>query len=57
MPDQKQITRLVKLYSFYEEKPKEFLDETDVDSNFYHNNFDIFQSKHRIANFSHAYGQ
>ena len=29
--------------------PEEFLDETDVDSSFYHNFFDISQSQHRIV--------
>ena len=32
MSVKKQIPRLCKLYSFYEEIPEEFLDETDVDS-------------------------
>ena len=45
----KQIPSLCKLYSFYEEIPEEFLDETDVDSCFYHNVFDISQSQHRIV--------
>ena len=40
-----QIPNLCKLYSFYEEIPEEFLDETDVDSYFYHNVFDISQSQ------------
>ena len=43
---QKRIPSLCKLYSFYEEIPEEFLDETDVDSSFYHN---IFVSQHRIV--------
>ena len=43
----KKIPSLYKLYSFYEEKPEEFLDDTDVDSYFYQNIFDIFQSQHR----------
>ena len=34
MSVKKQIPSLCKLYSFYEEKPEEFLDETDVDSYF-----------------------
>ena len=49
MPVKKQISRLCKLYSFYEEIPEEFLDETDVDSFFYHIIFDISQSQHRIV--------
>ena len=48
----KQIPSLCKLYSIYEEIPEEFLDETDVDSCFYHNIFDISQSQHRIARVS-----
>ena len=49
MSVKKQIPSLCKLYSFYEEKPEEFLDETDIDSYFYHNTFDISQSQHRIV--------
>ena len=45
----KQIHSLCKIYSFYEEKPEELLDKTDVDSYFYHNIFDISQSQHRIV--------
>ena len=48
----KQIPSLCKLYLFYEEIPEEFLDETDVDSYFYHNIFDISQSQHRIVRVS-----
>ena len=47
MSVKKQIPSLCKLYSFYEEIPEEFLDETDVDSYFYHNIFDSSQSQHR----------
>ena len=43
MSVKKQIPSSGKLYSFYEEIPEEFLDETDVDSCFYHNIFDISQ--------------
>ena len=39
-------------YSFYEEIPEEFLEETDVDSNFYYNILDISQSQHRIVRVS-----
>ena len=49
MSVKKQIPSLCKLYSFYEEIPEEFLDETDVDSYFYHNIFDNSQSQHRIV--------
>ena len=48
MSTKKQISSLCKLYSVYEEKPEEFLDQTDVDSDFYHNISDISQSHHRI---------
>ena len=49
MSVKKQIPSLCKLYSFYEEIPEEFLNETDVENCFYHNIFDISQSQHRIA--------
>ena len=52
MSVKKQIPSLCKLYSFYEEIPEEFLDETDVDSYFYQNIFDISQSQHRIVRVS-----
>ena len=52
MSVKKQIPSLCKLYSFYEEIPEEFLDETDVDSYFYHNIFDISQAQHRIVRVS-----
>ena len=52
MSVKKQIPSLCKLYSFHEEIPEEFLDETDVDSYFYHNIFDISQSQHRIVRLS-----
>ena len=52
MSVKKRIHSLCKLYSFNEEVPEEFLDETDVDSCFYHNIFDISQSQHRIVRVS-----
>ena len=52
MSVKKQFPSLCKLYSFNEEIPEEFLDETDVDSYFYHNIFDISQSQHRIVRVS-----
>ena len=52
MSVKKQIPSLCKLYSFHEEIPEEFLDETDVDSYFYRNNFDISQSQNRIVRVS-----
>ena len=52
MSTKKQITSLSKLYSMYEEIPEEFLDETDVESYFYHNILDISQSHHRFVRVS-----
>ena len=52
MPTKKRISSLCKLYSVYEIIPGKFLDETDVDSFFYHNIFDISQSHHRIVRVS-----
>ena len=49
MSTRKQISSLCKLYSVYEEIPEKFLDETDVDSYFCHNIFNISQSHHRIV--------
>ena len=49
MSTKKQISSLCKLYSVYEEIPEEFLDETDVDSYFFHNILDISQSHNRIV--------
>ena len=42
-----EILSLCKVYSFFEEIPEEVLDETDVDSCFYHLSFDISQFHHR----------
>ena len=52
MPIKKQFCTLCKLYSVYEEKPEEILDETDVDSYFYHNVLDISQSHHPLIRVS-----
>ena len=52
MSVKKEIASLWKLYSFYEEKPEEFLDETDVKSYFHRSIFDISQSQHRIVGVS-----
>ena len=49
MSTKKTISSLCKLYSILEEIPEEFLDETDVDSYFYHNILDFSQSHHRIV--------
>ena len=52
MSVKKQIPSLCKLFSFHEEIPEEFLDDTNVDSYFYRNVFDISQSQHRIVRVS-----
>ena len=52
MSVRKQIPSLCKLYSSDEEISEDFLDETDLDSHFYHNIFDISQSQHRIVRVS-----
>ena len=52
MSTEKQISSLCKLYPINEEIPEEFLDETDVDSYFYHNLLDISQSQNRIVRVS-----
>ena len=57
MSVKKQIPSFCKLNSFYEEIPDEFLDETDVESYFYHNIFVISQSQHRIVRLSRGYSK
>ena len=52
MSTKKQVSSLCKLYSAYEGRPEEFLDETDVDSYFFHNILDISQSHNRIVRVS-----
>ena len=52
MSTKKQISSLCKLYSVYEEISEEILDETDVDSYFFHNILDISQSHNRIVRVS-----
>ena len=49
MSVKKQISSLSKLYTIYEEVPESFLDETDVDSYFYHNILDIALIDNRIV--------
>ena len=52
MSKKKQFLSLSKLYTFYEDVPKNFLDETDVDSYFYYNILDIALIDNRIARVS-----
>ena len=52
MSIKKQIPSLSKLYAIYEEVPETFLDETDVDSYFYHNILDIALIDKRIVRVS-----
>ena len=52
MSTKKQIFSLCKIYSVYEQILEKVLDETDVDSYFYHNILDILQFHHRIVRFS-----
>ena len=52
MSTKKQISSLCKLFSVSEELPEEILDETDVDSYFYHKILHISQSHHRIVRVS-----
>ena len=52
MSVKKQSPSFRKIFSFYEEKPEEFLDETDVESCFYQNFFDTSQSQQRIMRVS-----
>ena len=52
MSTKKQISSLCRLYSKYDEIPEDFLDETVVDSYFYHNILDISQFHQRIVRVS-----
>ena len=52
MSTKKKNSSLCKIYSIYEEKPEEFLHETDVDSYFFHIISDISQSHNRIVRVS-----
>ena len=52
MSTKKQISSFFNLYSVYEEIPEEFLDETNVDSYFYHKIWAISLSHHRIVRVS-----
>ena len=48
----KKIPSLCKLYSFYEEIPEEFLDETDIKRYFYNSICDFSKSQHRTVRVS-----
>ena len=50
MSIKKQIQSLSKFYTIYDEVPESFLDETDVDSYFYHNILDIALIDNWIVN-------
>ena len=52
MSIKKQILRLSKLYTIYEEVIDSLLDETDVDSYFYHNILDLALIDNRIVRVS-----
>ena len=52
MSIKKQNSSFCNFYSVYEAIPEEFLDETDVDSYFFHNILDISQSHNRIVRVS-----
>ena len=52
MSIKKQILNLSKLYTIYEQVPEKFLDETDVDSWFYHIILDIVPVDNRIIGVS-----
>ena len=52
MSVKKPTSSVCKLFSFHEELPEELLDETDVDSYFYHILLDISQSEHRFERVS-----
>ena len=52
MSVRKQFPSLSKLYTFYGEVPESFLDESDVDSYFYHNILDIALLGNRIVRVS-----
>ena len=52
MSIKKQIPSLSKFYTNYEEVPEKFLDQTDVDSYFYHNILVIALIDNRIFRFS-----
>ena len=52
MSIKKEIQSLGKFYTIYEEVLESFLDETDVDSYFYHNILDIALIDNRIVRVS-----
>ena len=52
MSVKKEISSLSKLYTIYEDVPESFLDETDVESYFYHIILDIALIENRIVRVS-----
>ena len=52
MSKKKQIPSLSNLYTIYEQVPESFLDETDIDSYFYHNILNIALVDNRIVRVS-----
>ena len=52
MSKRKQIPSLSKLSTIYEEVPRSFFDETDIDSYVYHNSLDIALIDNRIVRVS-----
>ena len=52
MPIKNQLPTLSKLYSIYEEIPEDFLDETDIDSYFYHSILNITKKENRLVRLS-----
>ena len=53
----KQISSLSKLYTIYEKVPQKFLEESDVDSYFYHNNFGTVLIVNRIFRVSKGFNK
>ena len=52
MPIKNQLPTLSKLYSIYEEIPADLLDETDIDSYFYHSILTITKKENRLVRLS-----
>ena len=52
MSVKQQLPSLSLLYSIYEDVPEQTLDETDVDSYFYHNILDVTKTDNRLVRVS-----